>query len=74
MRAFMEGIGQDIVDEKRIPPAHPRCAGCAWLSTDLFEFEELGRKLLLSIDRNVLVDLPLTSSTMSTNSKQMSIL
>ena len=28
------------------------------LSTDLFEFEELGRKLLLSIDRNVLVDLP----------------
>ena len=28
------------------------------LSADLFEFQELGRKLLLSIDRSVLVDLP----------------
>ena len=40
-------------------PALRQCAGCVrGLSTDLFEFEELGRKLLLSIDRNVLVDLP----------------
>ena len=28
------------------------------LSTDIIEFEELGRRLLLSIDRSVLVDLP----------------
>jgi len=28
------------------------------ISADLFEFQELGRKILLSIDRTVLVDLP----------------
>ena len=59
MRAFMEGIGQDIVGREADSPGTPTMRGLRrGLSTDLFEFEELGRKLLLSIDRNVLVDLP----------------
>ncbi|MCZ6678170.1 MAG: LysM peptidoglycan-binding domain-containing protein [Candidatus Poribacteria bacterium] len=59
MRAFMEGIGQDIVGRESDSPGTPTMRGLQrGLSTDLFEFEELGRKLLLSIDRNVLVDLP----------------
>ena len=59
MRAFMEGIGQDIVGRESDSPGTPTMRGLRrGLSADLFEFEELGRKLLLSIDRNVLVDLP----------------
>ena len=59
MRAFMEGIGQDVVGREADAPGTPTMRGLQrGLSSDLFEFEELGRKLLLSIDRNVLVDLP----------------
>ena len=58
MRAFMEGIGQDIVGTATDSPGTPTLQGLRrGLSTDIIEFEELGRKLLLSIDRTVLVDL-----------------
>ena len=58
MRAFMEGIGQDIVGSGTDSPGTPTLQGLRrGLSTDIIEFEELGRKLLLSIDRTVLVDL-----------------
>ena len=58
MRAFMEGIGQDIVGSATDSPGTPTLQGLRrGLSTDIIEFEELGRKLLLSIDRTVLVDL-----------------
>ncbi|RKU23851.1 hypothetical protein C6499_17645 [Candidatus Poribacteria bacterium] len=59
MRAFMEGIGQDIVGADTDSPGTPTMHGLRrGLSTDIIEFEELGRRLLFSIDRNVLVDLP----------------
>ena len=59
MRAFMEGIGQDIVGSATDSPGTPTMHGLRrGLSTDIMEFEELGRRLLLSIDRSVLVDLP----------------
>ena len=59
MRAFMEGIGQDIVGSDTDSPGTPTMHGLRrGLSTDVLEFEELGRRLLLSIDRSVLVDLP----------------
>ena len=59
MRAFMEGIGQDIVGTDTDSPGTPTMHGLRrGLSTDIIEFEELGRRLLLSIDRSVLVDLP----------------
>ena len=59
MRAFMEGIGQDIVGADTDSPGTPTMHGLRrGLSTDIIEFDELGRKLLLSIDRSVLVDLP----------------
>ena len=59
MRAFMEGIGQDIVGSATDSPGTPTMHGLRrGLSTDVLEFEELGRRLLLSIDRSVLVDLP----------------
>ena len=59
MRAFMEGIGQDIVGTDTDAPGTPTMHGLRrGLSTDVIEFEELGRRLLLSIDRSVLVDLP----------------
>ena len=59
MRAFMEGIGQDTVGGASDSPGTPTMQGLRrGLSADLFEFQELGRKLLLSIDRSVLVDLP----------------
>ncbi len=59
MRAFMEGIGQDIVGADTDSPGTPTMHGLRrGLSTDIIEFEELGRRLLLSIDRSVLVDLP----------------
>lgn len=59
MRAFMEGIGQDIVGAATDSPGTPTMHGLRrGLSTDIIEFEELGRRLLLSIDRSVLVDLP----------------
>ncbi len=59
MRAFMEGIGQDIVGSATDSPGTPTMHGLRrGLSTDIIEFEELGRRLLLSIDRSVLVDLP----------------
>ena len=59
MRAFMEGIGQDTVGGTTDSPGTPTMQGLRrGLSADLFEFQELGRKLLLSIDRSVLVDLP----------------
>ncbi len=59
MRAFMEGIGQDIVGGATDSPGTPTMHGLRrGLSTDIIEFEELGRRLLLSIDRSVLVDLP----------------
>lgn len=59
MRAFMEGIGQDIVGNDTDSPGTPTMHGLRrGLSTDVIEFEELGRRLLLSIDRSVLVDLP----------------
>ena len=59
MRAFMEGIGQDIVGSDTDAPGTPTMHGLRrGLSTDVIEFEELGRRLLLSIDRSVLVDLP----------------
>ena len=59
MRAFMEGIGQDIVGTGTDSPGTPTMHGLRrGLSTDVIEFEELGRRLLLSIDRSVLVDLP----------------
>ena len=59
MRAFMEGIGQDIVGSDTDSPGTPTMHGLRrGLSTDVIEFEELGRRLLLSIDRSVLVDLP----------------
>ena len=59
MRAFMEGIGQDTVGGATDSPGTPTMQGLRrGLSADLFEFQELGRKLLLSIDRSVLVDLP----------------
>ena len=59
MRAFMEGIGQDVVGRESDSPGTPTMRGLRrGLAADLFEFKELGRKLLLSIDRNVLVDLP----------------
>ncbi len=59
MRAFMEGIGQDIVGSATDAPGTPTMHGLRrGLSTDIIEFEELGRRLLLSIDRSVLVDLP----------------
>lgn len=58
MRAFMEGIGQDIVGSATDSPGTPTLQGLRrGLSTDIIEFEELGRKLLLSIDRSILVDL-----------------
>ena len=58
MRAFMEGIGQDIVGTATDSPGTPTLQGLRrGLSTDIIEFEELGRKLLLSIDRSILVDL-----------------
>ncbi|MFQ6041154.1 MAG: M28 family peptidase, partial [Candidatus Poribacteria bacterium] len=50
MRAFMEGISQDSVrymqDLRRD------------INRDLFEFQELSRKIVLAIDRGYLVDLP----------------
>ena len=59
MRAFMEGIGQDVVGRTADSPGTPTMRGLRrGLSADLIEFQELGRKLLLSIDRSVLVDLP----------------
>ncbi|MXV81972.1 M28 family peptidase, partial [Candidatus Poribacteria bacterium] len=59
MRAFMEGIGQDIVGSDTDSPGTPTMHGLRrGLSTDVLEFEELGRRLVLSIDRSVLVDLP----------------
>ena len=59
MRAFMEGIGQDIVGSATDSPGTPTLHGLRrGLSNDIIEFEELGRKLLLSIDRSTLVDLP----------------
>ena len=59
MRSFMEGIGQDTVGGATDSPGTPTMQGLRrGLSADLFEFQELGRKLLLSIDRSVLVDLP----------------
>ncbi len=59
MRAFMEGIGQDTVGGATDSPGTPTMQGLRrGLSADMFEFQELGRKLLLSIDRSVLVDLP----------------
>ncbi len=59
MRSFMEGIGQDTVGGATDSPGTPTMQGLRrGLSADLFEFQELGRKLLLSIDRGVLVDLP----------------
>lgn len=59
MRAFMEGIGQDTVGATADSPGTPTMQGLRrGMSADLFEFQELGRKLLLSIDRSVLVDLP----------------
>ncbi len=58
MRAFMEGIGQDIVGSATDSPGTPTLQGLRrGLSNDIIEFEELGRKLLLSIDRSILVDL-----------------
>lgn len=61
MRAFMEGIGQDIVGTTTDSPGTPTLHGLRrGLSTDIIEFEELGRKLLLSIDRSILVDLDAT--------------
>ncbi len=58
MRAFMEGIGQDIVGSATDSPGTPTLQGLRrGLSNDIIEFEELGRKLLLSIDRSTLVDL-----------------
>ena len=58
MRAFMEGIGQDIVGSATDSPGTPTLHGLRrGLSNDIIEFEELGRKLLLSIDRSILVDL-----------------
>jgi len=50
MRAFMEGISQDSVrymqDLRRD------------INRDLFEFQELSRKIVLAIDRGYLVELP----------------
>ena len=64
MRAFMFGIGQDIVTTAAFTgidaeaPGIPTLGGMTkGLGLDLFPLKELGRKLLLSIDRNVLVDL-----------------
>ena len=51
MRAFMEGISQDVVrymsDLRRLN-----------LQRDLREFQELSRKIVLAIDRGYLVELP----------------
>lgn len=59
MRAFMEGIGKDVVGRDVDSPGTPTMYGLRrGLSNDKLEFEELGRKILISIDRNVLVDLP----------------
>ena len=59
MRAFMDGIGQDIIGEIEDSAGTPTMHGLRrGLDTDLYELEELGRKIVLSIDRNVLVDLP----------------
>ena len=46
MRAFMEGIGQDTVGGATDSPGTPTMQGLRrGLSADLFEFQELGRKL-----------------------------
>ncbi len=59
MRAFMDGIGKDVVGRDVDSPGTPTMHGLRrGLSSDIFEFEELGRKIFISIDRNVLVDLP----------------
>ena len=65
MRYFMFGIGQDIVatadftTDSSEAPGIPTIGGMSkGLGLDLRPFKELGRKLVLSIDRNVLVDLP----------------
>ncbi len=50
MRAFMEGIGQDVVTNMTEIRRD--------IYEDLREFQELGRKVVLSIDRTYLVDLP----------------
>ena len=59
MRAFMDGIGQDVIGEIEDSAGTPTMHGLRrGIDTDLHELEELGRKIVLSIDRNVLVDLP----------------
>ena len=65
MRFFMFGIGQDIIARADFninsgeAPGIPTMGGMAkGLGLDLRPFKELSRKLLLSIDRSVLVDLP----------------
>ena len=59
MRAFMDGIGQDVVGEIADSAGTPTMHGLRrGLDKDLYELEELGRKMVLSIDRNVLVNLP----------------
>ena len=64
MRFFMFGIGQDIIARADFninsgeAPGIPTMGGMAkGLGLDLRPFKELSRKLLLSIDRSVLVDL-----------------
>ena len=65
MRYFMFGIGQDVIATAAHTGSDAKAPGVATLGgmskalgLDLHPFRELGRKLLLSIDRNVLVDLP----------------
>ena len=65
MRYFMYGVGQDIVTrgdyniDSSSAPGVPTLGGMSkGLGLDLRPFKELGRKLVLSIDRSVLVDLP----------------
>merc|ERR1712000_402431 len=59
MRAFMDGISQDVVGEIADSAGTPTMHGLRrGLDKDLYELEELGRKIVLSIDRNVLVNLP----------------
>jgi hypothetical protein len=50
MRAFMEGLSQDNVETMREMRRD--------LNQDVIEFQELGRKMALSIDRGYLVEFP----------------
>ncbi|RKY04994.1 hypothetical protein DRP77_02305, partial [Candidatus Poribacteria bacterium] len=50
MRAFMEGISRDIAGDMRQLRRD--------IYEDLREFQELGRKIALSLDRRLLIDLP----------------